>query len=341
MTPIAPHITAFLQKRLAMELGASPHTCDTYAYAFQLLFEFMSRKLGVAPSDLQLEQLDAPLVLEFLAHLQKERGSSPRTRNARLVAIRSFMRFVEYRVPSALDQVRRVRAIPAQKTDMRLVRHFADEERQAVVDAADPTTRLGIRDRAMLHLAFSAGLRVSELVGLRIDEVTFSGRYVDVRVRGKGRRERMLTLWKSVGDVIRAWLAVRGEAPTPELFLNAWNRPMTRSGFEYVLAKHVSAAAERYASLRDKRVSPHVLRHTCALNILRATRDLRKVSLWLGHASTQTTEIYLQADPTEKIEALAAMKPPMLRPGKFRPPDRLIASLRAPTNMQSTPGPKP
>jgi site-specific recombinase XerD len=341
MTPIAPHITAFLQKRLAVDQRASPHTCDTYAYAFQLLFEFMSRKLGVAPSDLHLEQLDAPLVLEFLEHLQTERHNSPRTRNARLAAIRSFMRFVEHRVPSALDQVRRVRAIPTQKTDTRLVRHLTVEEHRALLDAPDPTKRLGLRDRAMLLLALSGGLRVSELVGLRVDEVEFNGRYVDVRVRGKGRRERALTLWKSVGDAIRAWLAVRGAAAAPELFLNAWGKVMTRSGFECVLDKHVAAAAARCPSLRDKHVSPHVLRHTCALRTLQATRDLRKVSLWLGHASTQTTDVYLQADPTEKLEALAAMKPPALRPGKFRPPDRLIAALRASAVMRSPEGLNP
>ncbi|MCL4685238.1 tyrosine-type recombinase/integrase [Myxococcota bacterium] len=335
MTPIAPHITAFFQKRFAVELRASRDTCDTYAYAFRLLLEFMSRKLAVAPADLALEALDAPLVLEFLEHLQAERHNSARTRNARLAAIRSFMRFVEHRVPSALDQVRRVRAIPAQRTDTRIVRHLTAQEQRAILDAPEPTTRLGIRDRAMLLLAVAGGLRVSELVGLRIDEVQFNGRYVDVRVRGKGRRERALTLWKSVGDAIRAWLAVRGQAPAPELFLNAWGKPMTRSGFERVLAKHVAAAGDRCPSFRDKRVSPHVLRHTCALNTLQATRDLRKVALWLGHASTQTTDIYLQADPTKKLEALAVMKAPALRPGKFRPPDRLIATLKASTVMRT------
>ncbi len=192
MTPIAPHITAFFQKRLAVDRRASPHTCDTYAYAFQLLFEFMSRKFRVAPADLALEQLEAPLVLQFLEHLQQARRNSPRTRNARLAAIRSFMRFLEHRVPSALDQIRRVRAIPAQRTDTRLVRHLSVAEHRALLDAPEPTTRLGIRDRAMLLLALAGGLRVSELVGLRVDEVAFNGRYVDVRVRGKGRRERAL-----------------------------------------------------------------------------------------------------------------------------------------------------
>jgi len=328
MIPIAPHITAFLQKRLPVEQRASPHTCDAYAYAFQLLFEFMSRRLGVAPSDLALEQLDAPLVLDFLDHLQKERRNTPRTRNARLAAIRSFMRFVEHRVPAVLDQVRRVRAIPAQKTNTSIVQHLTVEEQRALLDAPDPTTRLGIRDRAMLHLALTGGLRVSELVGLRLNEIDFTGRYIDLRVRGKGRRERALTLWKSVADTTRAWLAVRGQAPVPELFLNAWDQPMTRSGFERVLAKHVRTATKHCQSLQRKRISPHVLRHTCALSILRATRDLRKVALWLGHASTQTTDLYLQADPTEKLEALSALKPPALRPGKFRPPDKLIAALR-------------
>jgi len=336
MTPIAPLITAFLSKRLATEMLASPHTLDTYAYAFQLLFEFMSQRLSVTPSDIQLEQLDAPLVLEFLDYLQKKRGNSARTRNARLAAIRSFMRFVEHRVPSALDQVRRVRAIASQKTDSPIVRHLTTAEQRALLDAPEPTTRLGIRDRAMLLLALAGGLRVSELVGLRQDDVAFDGRYVHVRVRGKGRRERTLTLWKSVGDAIRAWLAVRGEGLAPELFLNAWGKAMTRSGFESVLARHVAVAVKQCPSLHNKRVSPHVLRHSCALNTLQATRDIRQVSLWLGHASTQTTDIYLQADPTEKLEALAAMKPIALRPGRFRPPDRLLAALRMGTVMRTT-----
>jgi integrase/recombinase XerD len=335
MTAIAPHIMAFLQSRLAVERLASSHTCDTYAYGFQLLFEFMSTKLGVAPAEIQLEQLDAPLVLEFLDHLQNERGNSARTRNARLAAIRSFMKFIEHRVPSVLDQVRRVRAIAAQKLDAGSVRHLGAEEQRALLDAPDPTARLGIRDRAMLQLALTGGLRVSELVSLRMDEVAFDGRHVDIRVRGKGRRERKLTLWKSVGDAIRAWLAVRGEAQAPELFLNAWGQAMTRSGFERVLTRHVAVAAERCPSLGEKRVSPHVLRHSCALNALQATRDLREVSLWLGHASPQTTDIYLQADPTEQLEARAAIEPAMLRPGKLRPPDRLIAVLRAPAVMRT------
>ena len=329
MTDIAPHITAYLRQRLPVERAASPHTCDTYAYAFQLLFNFASRTLGVAPSALQLEHIDAPLVLEFLEHLQTARRNGPRTRNARLTAIKAFMHFVEYRVPGALEQIKRILAVPAQKVDLRLVEHLTAEQCQRILEAPDPTTRPGIRDRTMLHLSVTAGLRVSELVGLRLDDVTFESRYVQLHVRGKGRKHRILTLWKAVADSVRAWLAVRGDARVPELFLNARGKEMTRAGFEYLLRKHVTTAREPCPSLRGKRISPHVLRHTCALNILQATGDIRKVALWLGHESIQTTETYLRVDVTQRISVLESVTPPQLRPGKFRPPDELIASLRA------------
>lgn len=327
MIPIAPHITAFLKQRLDVDRRASPHTCDAYAYAFQLLFDFAARRLGRPPVDLCLEHLDAPLILDFLQHLQTERCSSPATRNARLAAIKSFMRFLQYRLPAAMEQFQRVLAIPTQRIDHRILLHLTGVECGAILDAPNPTTRLGVRDRAMLHVALTAGLRVSELVSLKLDEVQFEGRYVHLHIHGKGRKERALTLWKVVADSIRAWLAIRGEACATEVFLNARGQPMTRSGFECVLRKHRAAAAKQCSSLKEKHVSPHILRHTCALNLLRVTGDIRKVALWLGHASTQTTEVYLQADPTQKLDTLAAMTPPKLRPGKFRPPDRLIASL--------------
>jgi len=260
MTPIAPHISAFLRERLPLERQASEHTCDSYAYAFQLLFDFASKKLKVPPSALHLEQIDAPLVLSFLQHLESVRGNTASSRNVRLAAIKSFMRFVEHRIPSALDQVHRILAIPVKKTDTRLVGHLDVKEMQAVVDAPDPSTRYGIRDRAMLHLGFTAGLRVSELVGLRLNDLTWNPTPC-VLVHGKGRRERALPLCKESADAIRAWLSLRGEALVPELFLNARGRNMTRSGFEYVLRKHVRTAAESCASLVAKRVSPHTLRH--------------------------------------------------------------------------------
>ncbi len=341
MTPIAPHIATFLQTRLAVERRLSPHTCAAYAYAFQLLFEFASKKLKQAPSDLVTESFDAQMILDFLEHLQRERHATASTRNARLAAIKSFMRFVEHRAPALLDQIRRVLAIPPQRTQRSLVQSLNGEEYRAILDMPDPRTRLGVRDRAMLHLALAGGLRVSELVGLRQDAVHFEGGYVHIHVQGKGRKDRALTLWREVGHSLRAWLAIRGEAATPEVFLNAQGSAMTRSGFSCVLERHRRAAAEKHPSLNTKRVSPHVLRHTCAFNTLKTTRDVRKVALWLGHESTQTTEIYLQADPTEKLSILNATEGPSLRPGKFRVSDRLLATLKAVQIMRTQSAPRP
>jgi integrase/recombinase XerD len=327
MTPIAPHITAFLRERLPLERGASDQTCESYAYAFQLLFTFASQRLRLRPSALCLEHLDAALVMDFLAHLEAERGNSARTRNARLAAIKSFMKFVEYRVPSSLEQSRRILAIPTKKTDLPLVNHLSMAEMHAILDAPNVRTRAGLRDRAMIHLCFAAGLRVSELLTLPLTALIFHPTPT-VHIQGKGRRERALPLWKQTADDLRAWLAVRGTLTVPEVFLSAHGRAMTRMGFTHMLHKYRGLAATSCPSLKAKHLTPHVLRHTCAMMILQATGDLRKVSLWLGHADIQTTEVYLRADPTEKLAALESILPPVLRRGQFTVPDKLIASLR-------------
>jgi len=326
MTAIAPYMSAFLREYLPQERRASPHTCETYAYAFQLLLCFAARRFNTHPSSLELEQIDAPLVLAFLVHIERERGNSAKTRNARLAAVNAFFRFLEYRLPSCLDQARRIHALPMKKTDERLIDYLTHEETQALLDTPDPTTSAGTRDRAMLHLGFAAGLRVSELIGLCLDDLEFSPQPT-IHVLGKGRRERLLPLWKETTTTLRAWLAVRGERQCCELFLNTRGEAMSRSGFEYILTKHVKTATLKMPSLAKKRISPHVLRHTCAMHTLQATRDIRKVALWLGHANLQSTEVYLRADPTEKLEALAAGVPPTLRRGRFRAPDKLLQLL--------------
>ena len=333
MTALAPHLSDFLREHLPKERRASQHTCEAYAQSFQLLLGFAASRLKIKPSKIEIERLDAPLILAFLEHLEKKRGNSVRTRNARLAAINSFFRFLEYRVPSCLDQARRIHAIPMKKTDQALVGYLARHELQALLDAPGTSTVSGIRDRAMLHLAFAAGMRVSELVGLQLSQIDRQG-VSTVHIVGKGRRERILPLWKETTAAVKAWLKVRPASAAPELFLNARRQAMTRSGFEYIVAKHVAMASRAAPSIAAKRVSPHVLRHTCAMHTLQATRDVRKVSLWLGHASLQSTEVYLRADPTEKLEALAAMTPPALKPGRFRAPDKLMAML-------STAGRKP
>ena len=251
MTPLAPHMTYFLRERLPRERRASVHTCETYAHAFRLLVEFAAIRLKTAPSQLSLEQIDAPLVLDFLEYLETQRGNGGASRNARLAAIKSFMHFVEFRVTSALDQVRQILAIPSKKTDTRLVRHLTMAEVQAIIDAPDPKTRIGIRDRAMLHTCFVGGLRASELVGLKVEDVSFDPRPC-IRVLGKGRRERLLPLWKESGTVLRQWLAIRGPATVPELFLNARGDAMTRAGFEYLLRQHVQTAIQACPALAQE-----------------------------------------------------------------------------------------
>ena len=190
-----------------------------------------------------------------------------------------------------------------------------------------------------MHLCYAGGLRVSELIGLRLDDLKFQPQ-PSVLVHGKGRRERCLPLWKTTTAALRAWLAMRGTVPVPELFVSARGESLTRSGFEYILRKHVRTARQHCPFLATKRVHPHVLPHSCALTVLQATKDLRKVARWLGHAQTQTTEIYTRVDPSVKLEALESMVPPKLRSGRFKATDKLIASLRAVTVMQSKTSPK-
>jgi integrase/recombinase XerD len=333
MTPLAPLITAFLHRYMPIERGYSGHTCETYTHAFRLLFTFASEQLGRPPSQLGLEHINASLVLSFLAYIEQQRGNDSTTRNSRLAAIKAFMRYVEFCVPSALEQVMQIRAIPTKRHDQALVRHLSTDELRAILDNPDLKTRLGIRDRAMLHLCFAGALRVSELVGLLIAYVVLRPT-PSLRVYGKGRKQRCLPLWKQPAADLRAWLAVRGPAHAPELFVNAKGDAMTRAGFEYILDKHARAAAAKCPALLGRSVSPHQLRHSCAVMMLQATRDIRKVALWLGHADVRTTEIYLQVDPSEKLEAVEAVLPPPLRRGRFKAPDALIASLLAPQGQR-------
>ena len=326
MTKLAPLITGFLRDYMPCQRGYSPRSCEAYAFSFKLLFAFAAKRLGTRPSRLTIEDLDAPMIVAFLTHLQQDRGNGASTRNLRLAAIKTFMRYVEHKAPSALEQIGRIHAIPTKRHDQKLIRHLTMEEIRAILNAPDLATRSGVRDRAMMHLCFAGGLRVSELVGVLTENLSLQ-HGASVMIQGKGRKERCLPLWKETARDLRSWLSVRGAARVPELFVNAQDEPMTRAGFEYVLEKHVNKAAETCASLRDRSISPHKLRHSCAVIMLQATHDIRKVALWLGHADIRTTEVYLRMDPSEKLEAVEAVVPPELRRGRFTAPDALIASL--------------
>jgi site-specific recombinase XerD len=253
MNDLATHLSGFLREHLPAECNASQHTCDTYAYSFRLLLEFAAARLKCQPSQLSLTQINADLVMAFLEYIESKRGNSPRTRNARLAAIKSFFRYLEYRLPTSIDQSRQIHAIPMKKTDQTLVDYLTREELQALLQAPDSHTPAGIRDRAMLHLAYACGLRVAELVSLRLDQLD-TRLPATIHVLGKGRRERVLPLWKETTVIIKDWLKVRDPSGDPELFLNANGRAMTRSGFEYILAKHVATAAKTLPTLTGKRV---------------------------------------------------------------------------------------
>lgn len=326
MTPIAPLITAFLREHMPIERGYSPHTCETYAHAFRLLFIFTADHIQKRPSQLCIEDITAKVVLSFLAHIEKARSNSPVTRNSRLAAIKAFMRYVELKIPAAIEQAHQIRAIPTKRHDQSLAKHLTLSQVKAILDVPNLNSRSGIRDRAMLHLCFACGLRVSELVELPLEAVSLR-QPPSIRVTGKGRRERCLPLWKDTAKDLRAWLAVRGHVATPELFVNGAGAAMTRAGFEYILEKHFSAASKIVPELQGRTVSPHQLRHSCAVLMLQATRDVRKVALWLGHSDMRTTEAYLRADPSEKLEAMEAVLPPSLRRGRFKAPDVLLTSL--------------
>ncbi len=327
MTSLAPYLTRYLRDHLPRERNASSHTVSAYAHAFALLVRFAADQLKRRPSDLTIEDLDTDLILAFLDHIEAARGNVARSRNARFAAIRSFFRYLEYTAPACLDQALRVRSLPIKRTDKALIDYLTVEEIQALLDAPNPRTPGGTRDRAMLHLTYAAGLRASELLCLRLTD--FPDRSLaTVHIIGKGRRERVLPLWRETQSVLRAWLAIRPDVSAAEVFLNRDGEPMTRDGFAHRLGLHVATATVKRPSIASKHVTPHVLRHSCAMHTLAATGDIRKVSLWLGHASLESTEAYMHADPAEKLAVLAAHGAPTVQRGRFRSPsDRLLTML--------------
>ena len=327
MGDLARPLATFLSEHLPRDRGASPHTIASYAATFRQLAVFAARRHAVRPCQLQVGQLDTATLLGFLEHLEADRTNSVRTRNARLAAIKSFFRYLEFRHPEHLDLAAQVHALPHKKGDLPTLEYLSHAEVEALLDAPAADTVVGLRDRAMLCLAYNAGLRVSELVGLALEDLSTPA-LDSVRVVGKGRRGRVLPLWKQTRAALRNWLAVRPDASDGHLFLNAAGVGMMRRGFAKRLAQHAAIAARTAPSMATKNVTPHVLRHACALHTLEATGDIRQVALWLGHASLQSTEMYLRVDPAHKLDILAARQPPNLRKGSFNGvQDELLAML--------------
>ena len=328
MTALAPTLQAFFTDRLMSQRQASRHTIASYRDTFRLLLAFASARVKTSPSTLDISHLDAPLVAAFLDYLETERHNSVRTRNARLCAIHSLFTYTALRHPEHAAVIERVLAIPPKRFDRNLVTYLTEPEIDALLAACDRATWTGRRDHAMLLLTSQTGLRISELVGLTCADVVL-GRGAHVHCVGKGRKQRRTPLLPTTVAVLRTWLAERGSAPTEPLFPTSTGRTLTRDAVERRLARHVSLAAKQCPSLTSKIITAHTLRHTAAMRLLLSGVDITVISLWLGHEQTATTQIYLHADMTLKERAIARTKPPHTKPGRYQPPDPILAFLEA------------
>jgi site-specific recombinase XerD len=326
MTFLAPVLEAFFTERLQRQMRVSPHTISAYRDAFRLLLAFAQRHLGRAPSDLLLADVDAPLVGAFLDHLERERGNTARSRNARLAAIHSFFHFAAGREPAHAGLIQRVLAIPQKRFARDLVSFLDREEIHALLAAPDTRVRLGRRDHALLLLAVQTGLRLSELTGLRIDDLNL-GAGANLRCHGKGRKERCTPLSRATARVLRAWIAEAGATGTDLLFRSQRRSRLSADAVERLVAKYAQRALASCPTLARKHVTPHVLRHTTAVQLLEAGVDRAVIALWLGHEQVETTQIYLDADLAMKERALARTAPPNAKAKRFKPPDALIAFL--------------
>ena len=329
MSALAPTLEAFFTDRLLTQRQVSPRTVAAYRDTLRLLLGFAQQRTGTPPCRLDMADLDADLVAAFLTHLERDRGNGVRTRNARLAAIHSLFRFAALRHPEHADQIARVLAIPAKRYDRALVCFLTPAEVDALLAAPDRSTWRGRRDHALLVLAIQTGLRVSELTSLTIADLHLD-HGPHVRCHGKGRKERATPLTRQTVDVLRAWMRERSRHRHRPVFPTRQGHPLSVDAIQWLLAKHVRRRRGRAARrLRAKHVSPHVLRHTCAVNLLRAGVDIATIALWLGHADIRATQIYLHADLAMKERALARTTPPNIAPGRYRPPDPLLAFLEA------------
>ena len=327
MSTLAPLLEAFFTERLIAQRRVSGHTVAAYRDTMCLLLRFTQQRIGKAPQHLDLTDLDAPLIAAFLDYLEAERGVCVRTRNARLTAIRSLFNFAAYRCPEHSASIQRVLAIPQKKNTKALVTYLTDQEMAALLAAPDRATRLGRRDHALLLLALETGLRVSELTELTCGSLDL-GSGGHVRCMGKGRKERITPLRRQTRTMLRAWLSERGGAAADPLFSGPRGNRLSRDAVRRLVERHVATAAAQCKSLASKRISPHTLRHSCAMNLLRHGVDPATIALWLGHEDIRTTySVYLHSDLGLKERALARTAPPGTPAGRYRPSDTLLAFL--------------
>jgi site-specific recombinase XerD len=316
----------FFTHRLMAQRRASSHTIGSYRDTFRLLLQFARRQLHKAPSALSLADLSAPLIGNFLDELEKNRGNTARSRNLRLTAIRSFFRYAAYEEPAHAATIQRVLAIPNKRFEKKLVGFLTRPEIDALLSAPDLSTWAGRRDRALLMLAIQTGLRVSEITALRREDVVF-GTGAHVRCEGKGRKERCTPLTRALAKILSAWVSEASRRGGDIVFPNARGSRLSTDGVQYLLTKHLGIAQTRCPSLQRKSVSPHLLRHTAAMELLQAGVDCAVIALWLGHESIETTQIYLDANLALKQQALEKTTPVKSKAARFRADDRLMQFL--------------
>jgi integrase/recombinase XerD len=321
-------LQSFFTDRLLRQRRASPHTIAGYRDSFRLLLHFAKERLGKAPSDLTLEDLNTRFVGDFLDDLENHRNNSARTRNIRLAAIHSFFQYVAFEEPAHALLCQQILAMPTKRHERRPIEFLTREESKAMLAAPDLSSWVGRRDRTMLLLAVQTGLRVSELIGLKCEDVVL-GTGAHVHCQGKGRKHRCTPLRPETVKVLEDWLRERRGRPEDPLFLSTRGGKLSRDAIERLITKYAAAAAPTCASLKRKKVSPHVLRHSAAMDLLQNGVDRSVIALWLGHESVETTQMYLHADMRMKEQALSRTLPLGTRPGRFRPGDKLLAFLES------------
>jgi integrase/recombinase XerD len=320
-------LQAFFTDRLLQQKQVSPHTVASYRDTFCLLLRYAQQRLHKTPAKLTLAELNTPLIIGFLDHLQQERGTSARSRNVRLAAIHSFFQYAALQAPNHSGLIEQVLAIPSMRYVRNPIEFLTHAEIEALLTATNQDTWFGRRDQTLLLLALQTGLRVSELIGLRWQAIVF-GIGAHVRCQGKGRKTRCTPLRKDTVAALQAWQGEQQDRSEAPVFPNAHGQFLSRDGVAYLLAKYVAIACQHCPSLQHKRVTPHVLRHTAAMELLQSGVDCAVIALWLGHESMDTTQIYLHASLELKERALEKTTPINEHPGRYRPDDDLMAFLK-------------
>ncbi|MEI7836701.1 MAG: site-specific integrase [Planctomycetota bacterium] len=324
--PFSGLLQNFFLERLINQRNVSPCTVAAYRDTFRILLQYLQEHHHKSAANVTLSDLDAPRILAFLDHLEAVRKNAIPSRNARLAALRSFLKYAAGHDPASLPVIQRVLAIPVKRYDRRVLGFLSREEVQAIMESPDPGTWSGQRDRMLFHLLYNTGARVSEIVSLCIADVLL-GHGATVRIQGKGRKERSVPLWKDTVAELKQWMRCIDRAPASPLLPNASGKPLSRSGVEHRLKKAVRAAATRQPTLAKRAISPHTFRHTTAMHMLQSGTDLSVIALWLGHESPATTHMYMVADPVMKERALQRLEPLPTKRFRYRPTDKLLQFL--------------